>query len=53
MRKGDELTHGGSLDFLLLLVLHLLTPSCHPAQGPADGEWAVEGGGPQKAQSVL
>lgn len=42
--NGEDVTQGGSLDFLLLLVLHSLTPGSHPAQGPADGELTMEEG---------
>lgn len=37
----EDLIPGGSPDFLILLVLHLLTP-LSPGTGPTDGELAME-----------
>lgn len=43
MTNREDLIPGGSPDFLILLVLHLLTP-LSPGTGPADGELAMEEG---------
>lgn len=42
--RQEYLTPGEALDFLLLLIPHLLTLACHPGQGHADRKLAMDQG---------